>query len=83
MVVLKNMIVVVLGVLGLVFGSFLNASVWRVHAALDGKKIVSKSFLSDRSYCPDCKHTLGALDLIPLVSWIRTQGQVSILQKTD
>ena len=26
-------------------------------------------FLWGRSHCPHCRHTLGALDLVPLVSW--------------
>jgi prepilin signal peptidase PulO-like enzyme (type II secretory pathway) len=53
--------------LGLVFGSFINAWVWRTHS--------KKSVLKGRSMCPECKHTLAWYDLIPVFSWIGLGGK--------
>ena len=74
------MLVVMLGLLGLIFGSFLSASVWRLH---DSEKKHTKSYflLKDRSFCPNCKHTLGFLDLIPVVSWLMLGGKCRYCHK--
>lgn len=54
-------------ILGLVFGSFLNALAYRqVHGG---------SILRGRSACPQCGHMLSAFDLIPLVSWLLLKGR--------
>ncbi|HET7528955.1 MAG TPA: prepilin peptidase [Candidatus Saccharimonadales bacterium] len=67
------MIYAVLIILGLCFGSFVNALVWRVrHNETSKKKI---SIINDRSMCPRCKHTLGAADLVPLLSWLFLKGK--------
>lgn len=58
---------VFLGLIGLAFGSFVGALVWRLHEG--------KDFVSDRSECEHCHHKLGALDLIPLVSWLALRGK--------
>lgn len=52
---------------GTVIGSFLNAVLWRLRTG--------ESFISGRSYCPSCKHELGAKDLIPLLSWALLRGR--------
>lgn len=67
------MTVFVLIVLGLALGSFVNAFVWRVH-----KK---KDWVSDRSECDNCHHKLGALDLIPVVSWLMLRGKCRYCKK--
>ena len=55
------MIVLFVFILGLIFGSFINALLYRLH--------VGESLVHGRSKCPDCGHTLSAKDLVPLISW--------------
>lgn len=78
------MIIVTLVVLGLVFGSFVNAFVWRLHEqeSLVGKKDKKSnayrqrlSISKGRSMCPACQHELAAKDLVPLVSWLYLRGK--------
>ena len=58
---------VIAGVLGLVFGSFLNvcASRWP-----DDKSIVQP-----RSYCPNCNRQLSWWENLPLLSWLALGGR--------
>jgi prepilin signal peptidase PulO-like enzyme (type II secretory pathway) len=60
-------------ILGLVIGSFLNCVIFRIE-----KK---ESFLSGRSYCPHCHHTLGFSDLIPVLSFLFLKGECSYCKK--
>src|SRR4051812_41836317 len=53
-------------VLGLIFGSFANVVVLRYGT---GRSI------KGRSSCPSCGHTLGALELIPVVSYLALRGR--------
>lgn len=77
------MIIVVLAVLGLCLGSFVNALVWRLHeqATEKAKKKPDQKYLSKlsigkgRSICPHCKHELAASELIPVLSWITLGGK--------
>lgn len=55
------MIITLLIVLGLSFGSFINAFVWRFHEHMD--------WLRGRSECDYCHHVLSPIDLIPVLSW--------------
>lgn len=57
---------------GLAFGSFVNALVWRVKT---GKS------MNGRSQCPNCKHNLSALDLIPVLSWLMLRGKCRYCKK--
>ena len=84
------MIIVLLAVLGLVFGSFVNAFVWRLHEqeVLRGKKkqpskkqLKKLSILKGRSMCPHCKHELRASDLVPLFSWLSLRGKCRYCHK--
>ena len=54
--------------LGAVLGSALNCLALRLAA---GEKWSG----SERSKCPHCGHTLGVLDLIPVVSWLLLRGK--------
>ncbi len=54
-------------ILGLFIGSFINCVVYRVYN--------KKSFLKGHSICPKCDHKLGALDLIPLLSYFSLKGK--------
>lgn len=55
-------------VLGAIAGSFLNMLIWRLPR---GKSLVDPA----HSICPICNHKLSALDLMPIVSWLRTGGK--------
>jgi prepilin signal peptidase PulO-like enzyme (type II secretory pathway) len=74
--------------LGLIFGSFVNALVWRLRhrqLAKEGKgnkKLANKLFKANsRSMCPNCEHTLSALDLIPVLSWCALRGRCKYCKK--
>jgi leader peptidase (prepilin peptidase)/N-methyltransferase len=54
-------------ILGLLMGSFLNCVAYRIFKEED--------FVSKRSYCPKCKKTLGVFDLIPVLSYIFLIGK--------
>lgn len=73
-VVLRSMIWI-LGVLGLVIGSFLNVLIWRLN---DEK---APKFWQGRSLCPKCKHTLSWRDNIPLLSFILLAGKCRYCRK--
>lgn len=60
-------VAVVAAVLGLVMGSFLNCCAIRM---INGEPIAK-----GRSHCGSCGHTLGPLDLIPVLSWICLKGK--------
>ena len=53
--------------LGACMGSFLNCAAWRI--------VHGESFLSGRSHCPNCGHTLTAVELIPIISWLIQKGR--------
>ncbi|MGN1326940.1 MAG: prepilin peptidase, partial [Clostridia bacterium] len=53
--------------IGIVFGSFFTLAVYRIP---EGKNITH-----ERSYCPNCKHKLSFLDMIPLFSYIFLKGR--------
>jgi len=66
-------IYVIVFVFGLCMGSFLNCLVYRLEKAeglVKGGAKKKTGFLSGRSYCPKCKHKLGVLDLLPVVSFV-------------
>lgn len=78
------MIIAMLGILGVIFGSFVNALVWRLHEQelLLGKttKAARKrrqelSIAKGRSMCPHCGHTLSPKDLVPVLSWLVLGGK--------
>lgn len=85
------MIYIILFIAGLALGSFVNALVWRLRQQLDNngdpKKLISKeksdlSISKGRSMCPDCKHTLGAKDLVPVFSWLLLKGKCRYCKKS-
>lgn len=65
--------VIVLFVVGLCLGSFVNALVWRLKT--------KRNWVSDRSICTHCKHRLAAVDLIPLLSWLYLRGRCRYCHK--
>lgn len=85
------MIYLVLGAVGLIFGSFVNALVWRLRKQDElahpdmvekedrrlNKALIDKdlSVSHGRSMCPHCHHTLAAKDLVPVFSWLLLRGK--------
>jgi prepilin signal peptidase PulO-like enzyme (type II secretory pathway) len=67
------MIVLLLVLLGLCFGSFVNAFVWRLHE--------HRNWVSERSECPHCHHILAAKDLVPVFSWLLLRGKCRYCRK--
>lgn len=53
--------------LGGVMGSFATCMAWRITQG--------ESFLSGRSHCDTCAHTLGLIDLVPILSWLFLRGR--------
>lgn len=84
-------LIVVLGVLGALLGSFAGAQVWRLraHQLVEDKregekvdaaelkrlKVLLRPALQDRSECLHCHHQLVWYDLIPVVSWLSLRGK--------
>lgn len=60
--------------LGLILGSFLSMLIPRLHNG-------EKGIVSGRSKCPNCKHTLKAVNLIPLFSYLLQKGKCSWCKK--
>jgi leader peptidase (prepilin peptidase)/N-methyltransferase len=58
---------VVAVIIGACMGSFLNCTAWRIAHG--------ESFTRGRSRCPKCSHVLGALDLVPVLSWFFLRGR--------
>ena len=66
-------IIIVLGLLGLCFGSFVNALVWRIRKKRD--------IVRERSECTHCHHILAWYDLIPVLSWVFLRGRCRYCRK--
>lgn len=54
-------------IFGLIIGSFLNCVIWRLYK--------EESFVSGKSYCPHCRHSLGFWDLFPILSYLFLRGK--------
>lgn len=77
------------GILGLIVGSFLNVVIHRLPkmmerewhaqcAELSGKEkttLEPYNLLAPRSACPYCSHPIGALENIPIISYILLRGK--------
>lgn len=63
----------ILALLGLCFGSFINALVWRIRHKRD--------MLRERSECTHCHHILAWYDLIPVLSWLSLGGKCRYCRK--
>lgn len=72
--------------LGLCFGSFVNAFVWRLHELEVKRKLTNKqrkelSVTRGRSMCVHCRHELAWYDLLPVVSWLSLKGRCRYCHK--
>ncbi len=54
-------------VAGLCAGSFINCMAYR--------REHGESIVHGRSHCPACNHELGALELVPVLSWVLQRGR--------
>ncbi len=86
MISLRLMTIAILIILGLCFGSFINALVWRLHEQSKAKKkrVVADKDLSimfGRSMCTHCKHQLAWYDLLPVISWLSMGGKCRYCRK--
>lgn len=61
------MIIAIFFILGLMIGSFINVLVYRLN--------VAESFVSGRSKCPKCHHTINWYDNIPVISFVLLKFQ--------
>ena len=59
--------------LGLCIGSFLNCLIYRIEE--------NKNFFNDRSFCPNCKHSLNWKDLFPIFSFLFLGGKCRYCRK--
>lgn len=59
--------VLVVALLGLCMGSFLNCLAWRMTHG--------ESVLHGRSHCTSCGHELSVRDLVPVFSWVFSHGR--------
>lgn len=87
MICLDKMEYLVIFAIGLCFGSFANALVWRIHKQdRDAKtkrksKIENYSIVNGRSMCVHCKHILAWYDLLPVASWVILWGKCRYCHK--
>lgn len=61
-------------IFGTLFGSFASVLIWRIRSGEGG-------IATGRSHCPKCNHTLGALDLFPIFSYIFLRGKCRFCQE--
>ena len=61
------LVLVVLATFGLIFGSFVNALVQRMHTR--------RNWVTERSECLYCHHQLASKDLIPVLSYVLLRGK--------
>ena len=79
---------IIVFIFGLFIGSFLNCVVYRLELKCrggvlppDNRKGEKTSPLRGRSFCPECRHTLSWLDLIPIFSYLFLQGRCRYCSK--
>jgi prepilin signal peptidase PulO-like enzyme (type II secretory pathway) len=78
-----TMQILLLFIFGLIFGSFVNATVWRLYeqskeadrAKPNKKYLKSLSITRGRSMCSHCHHVLASKDLVPVLSWLLLKGK--------
>jgi leader peptidase (prepilin peptidase)/N-methyltransferase len=61
--------------LGLSLGSFATALIYRIPRGISWTSAASNDNAVNRSHCTTCDAKLGALDLIPVFSWLLSHGK--------
>ena len=64
---MNTFLYIIIFMIGTLFGSFYTLAVFRIPKRQDIKHT--------HSYCPNCNHKLGFLDLIPIFSYIFLRGK--------
>ncbi len=83
---------VLIGLLGLLIGSFLNVVIYRLPILLnqrwqeeqgeqESKTSQPLSLSIPRSFCPHCRHSISMLDNIPIFSYLWLRGRCRACQK--
>ena len=67
MLLLELLLGLIRFLLGAALFSFMNVVAWRLPRGMDP--------LKGRSVCPQCGHTLGVPDLVPVFSWLFLRGR--------
>ncbi len=68
------LIIIFIGIIGLVFGSFMNVLILRVPKNI--------SIIKPSSYCPQCMEDIAWYDNIPIISYILLKGMCRHCSKT-
>ena len=63
----NTLLIVIAALLGACVGSFLNVVLWRVPRG--------ESIVRPPSHCPSCGQELGAIELVPVLSWLALRGR--------
>ena len=64
---MEVLLIFLFALLGLIFGSFLNVCIDRLHR--------NESLVRPASHCESCRHALTPKDLIPIFSYLRLRGR--------
>jgi leader peptidase (prepilin peptidase)/N-methyltransferase len=78
----SEIIIIFIGAFGLIAGSFVNALIWRVREQSKHTSSKDLSIINGRSICPNCKHKLASIDLIPVISWLSLRGKCRYCHKS-
>ena len=65
--IIQGAVVIIVGLLGLAVGSFINVVVWRVPRG--------QSVVHPPSACPKCRRPIRARDNVPVLSWLALSGR--------
>jgi len=91
-----KLLLLIAGILGLIIGSFLNVVIYRLPIMMErqwrqqcaellnvSEKISTETFNLNqpRSRCPHCKHTITAMENIPIISYIWQGGKCKACQQ--
>jgi len=67
--------IVLMGVLGLIIGSFMNVVVYRMPRGIKDSSSPLSNIAWPGSCCPHCQHPIRFRDNVPLLSWLCLQGR--------
>ena len=70
---METIIFIIIFIIGAFFGSFYSLATYRIPKRQD--------ITHSRSYCPNCNHKLGFLDLFPILSYIFLGGKCRYCKK--
>ena len=71
---MSTLYLIIFFIIGLFMGSFLTVVGLRCPK--------HENFISNRSYCDNCKHTLSFLDMVPIISFLLLRGKCRYCKKS-